>query len=529
MEIKKEKNIIHRIIEKIYVLCFVAIILLCLFYPSDWKKIYLLGNFPNIVLGVLVYAILAMCLSPVAASRVKIKNWNRIMLVVTIIVCVGLFILSYQYCFRTGWDVHRMLKNASWLAEGNIKKLNNEYYSRCPNNVFLTCIFSLAYRAANILHISDGYYVLLAVQSCIFAWAGYFIYRAADTFFQEEKRKYSLLTWLMYMLLAGLSPWIVIPYSDSVALFMVSLCLFLLFKMRQSRHSGVFLFLLTLCGVMGYYIKPQIFILFIAFFIVMAIDNLRKLPTHLTLYKLYKKKKLPAHLTLYMKKMGIMLLAAVIAAGTVTIVKERSGFKLEEEAQLGITHFFMMGWHKETRGVYYRPDVDYSISFPTKKERAEANVKVIKERMQDFGVKGVIQFICEKNLLNYNDGTFAWGVEGNFYKSVDDTGYQPVRKVLSEYYYNEGKYHSWFQEIMQVLWMGTIFLNIFAGSRKKDSQIVVLMLAILGLTLFETLFEARARYLFGYASVYIFLAVTGLSRVENFYWKLRNKSKERSQ
>ena len=35
--------------------------------------------------------------------------------------------------------------------------------------------------------------------------------------------------------------------------------------------------------------------------------------------------------------------------------------------------------------------------------------------------------------------------------------------------------------------------------------------AILGLTLFELLFEARARYLFGYAPVYVMLAGVGLA------------------
>lgn len=513
MKQSEKNNIMQKIIEKIYVFCFIAIILLCLFYPSDWRKIYLLGNFSNIILGVFIYVLLAICLSRVATSKNKIKNWNRIMIVITLIACFGLFILCYQYCFRTGWDVHRMLKNAAWLAEGNIKKLNNEYYSRCPNNVFLTCIFSLAYKAANFIHISDGYYILLVVQSCMFAWAGYFIYRVADMFFQEEKRQYSLLVWLMYMLLAGLSPWIVIPYSDSVALFMVSICVFLFFKMQQGRHPYIFLFLLILFGVMGYYIKPQIFILIIAFFIILIIDNI---------------KKVPAHLAVYMKKTGIVILAVVIALGVTGAVKARSGFNLEKEAELGITHFFMMGWHKETRGVYYRPDVDYSISFPTRKERAKANIRVIKERMQDFGAKGIMEFICEKNLLNYNDGTFAWGVEGNFYKSIDDTGYKPMRKVLSEYYYNGGKNHAWFEEVMQILWMGTIFLNIFAGSQKRDRRITVLMLAILGLTLFETLFEARARYLFAYAPVYIFLAVVGLSRIEIFFSKLKNKSKKTS-
>ena len=43
-----------------------------------------------------------------------------------------------------------------------------------------------------------------------------------------------------------------------------------------------------------------------------------------------------------------------------------------------------------------------------------------------------------------------------------------------------------------------------------DERVAVLMLALIALTLFETLFEARARYLFIFAPLYITLAVCGV-------------------
>lgn len=48
----------------------------------------------------------------------------------------------------------------------------------------------------------------------------------------------------------------------------------------------------------------------------------------------------------------------------------------------------------------------------------------------------------------------------------------------------------------------------FAGAEKGNKAI--LMLGIVGLTLFELLFEARARYLFIYAPIYIILCIYGL-------------------
>lgn len=187
----KRVNTIQNLIEKTYMLCFAIIVLLCLFYQFDKKRIFLLDNSFNMLLGIGAYIIFAMAISCLIAE--KIKNWNKIMKVLTIVLSFGLFILSYHYCFQTGWDVEKVLNNAPYIAAKEFDKLDNNYYSMYPNNIFLTCIFSLAYKVAKLMHVENGYYILLSMQSCIYAWTGYFSYRIADMFFGEEKRRYSLL------------------------------------------------------------------------------------------------------------------------------------------------------------------------------------------------------------------------------------------------------------------------------------------------------------------------------------------------
>jgi len=54
-----------------------------------------------------------------------------------------------------------------------------------------------------------------------------------------------------------------------------------------------------------------------------------------------------------------------------------------------------------------------------------------------------------------------------------------------------------------------------------DSKIAILMLSILGLTAFELLFEARARYLYIYAPVYISLSMLGLKNTVHKAMKLK--------
>lgn len=51
---------------------------------------------------------------------------------------------------------------------------------------------------------------------------------------------------------------------------------------------------------------------------------------------------------------------------------------------------------------------------------------------------------------------------------------------------------------------------------------IIVMLAIIGLTIFELIFEARARYLYTYVPLYIILAAAGVQKIvekkNNLHW-----------
>ena len=74
----------------------------------------------------------------------------------------------------------------------------------------------------------------------------------------------------------------------------------------------------------------------------------------------------------------------------------------------------MMGLNPETKGVYSAEDVRYSRSFVTASERTQANIAVGNQRLQEMGFFGTLKQLAQKMLTLYNDGTFAWGKEGNF-------------------------------------------------------------------------------------------------------------------
>lgn len=128
----------------------------------------------------------------------------------------------------------------------------------------------------------------------------------------------------------------------------------------------------------------------------------------------------------------------------------------------------------------------------------------------------------------YNNGTFAWGKEGNFWRNVHEEKNTLVSPFLRNIYYEDGKYNRHFQQFEQIVWLFVLVCCLLSGVmnlRNKDDKspvYMVLILAILGLTVFEILFEARARYLYIYAPIYVIVATIGMERLYRRVCKCRN-------
>ena len=73
-----------------------------------------------------------------------------------------------------------------------------------------------------------------------------------------------------------------------------------------------------------------------------------------------------------------------------------------------------------------------------------------------------------------------------------------------------------------MIWLTCLGLGILGVCYKNQKERSVLMLSVIGLTIFELLFEARSRYLYAYVPLYILLAIYGvallLNRAEKKKW-----------
>lgn len=496
----KDEKKLDTLIQAFFGLMMAAIVGICLCLP--WilyaRKRETLPNVLLLPLGILAaYAIVRGVRRLIQAVRPEQRK--AVWIICSLAALMIQLVMVHSYYFYTDWDVETIVESAMAAATGADISKHGNYFSMCPNNLVLVTLFGWVVRIAYALGMAEHAYFALLVFQCVICWAtGMLMCMLAHHLLQSDEL--TAAVWVFYQLLVGISPWISIPYSDSVALIFPVALLAVAFLMPKTGAKGVLrLFLLAFLAYFGYRIKPQILIVFMALCLYGAVHLVLggRLERHSPAVCLWRGCGLAAG-----------LLCAVLLANAMA---DDVNVPINKEKTLGITHYLMMGMNPEEFGVFAQRDVSLSWWCETNEERTQKNLEVFAERVREMGPTGVFKQLMRKTLTNFNDGTFCWAGEGKFYREILEETNQVLSPVLrSVYYSNGGKAYPVWANFAQTIWMGVLALGVCSALGKRDARMSVIMLSLIGLTIFETVFEARARYLFCFAPLYIILAVSGM-------------------
>lgn len=462
-------------------------------FPIHMAGYLLLGGI-GIIGGYVLIMFLLGKLKKRFAWLCKIQVQRRIMAVVSGVTVLMLAVFAYHYFFVSGWDVLCVQHGARALAF-NHGQIDQFYFSSCPNNLMLMCIYAKISTIGSWVGI--GYVNLCCVlfQSILFAATGFLVFETIRMLFGGRT---GVFAWILYMLFIGFSPWMVVPYSDGTGLIFPVLIFYIYVCLRRNKRPMLCAFLLACISCFAYNIKPQLFIIGIAITILSVVEILTKMKSEKKIGSFAK---------------GFVAVATGLAAGIVLVssITYIKGFELDTEANIGMLHYLKMGLNAESGGTYSIEDVQMSNSYLTRKERNNANLQEVFERIEDMGPAGLLELGQKKLLTIYSDGTFGWWVEGGFLEGDIEAGHPKLREILCSIYYPDGKYYPLFCNWVQAIWLGVLTWGLCnAWEKDVKDEVSVLILSVIGLTLFELLFEARARYLFTYGPIYVITAICGI-------------------
>lgn len=416
---------------------------------------------------------------------------------------VALFLQIYigrNILFETNWDAGQIMYTVFSVHRG--EGAADWYFSMYNNNFLVIGIFYALFKINRIVGLSADWvesYIMTAVlvNSLLLNIAYRLVYKI--TYMLCHNKIWSLIAYGISVFLVGLSPWLVIPYSDAMAAIFPILILYLYMSPTKNSYIKGIIFGVIMC--LAYHLKPQAAIIGIAiilFELLSLLDGINK-------------EKLPIKLK---ATAFFIIVFSVLALGINTIIPDVLNMNLNDNDKLGMLHFVVLGLNEETHGMWSGDDINYALSFNYGDERNQAEIQRIKERLQKMGMRGYIKLIIEKTKGTFGDATFALGVEGNYYLNIYPDVNEAVSPFLKSFLYSIGENFIIYGTICQFLYIFVLIGCIVYGisQRKKIEDVsLILMLSFMGLFIFETLFEARARYIFTSIPLFIVMAAVGMS------------------
>lgn len=467
------------------------------------KKAFFLSNYSIVALSLLTIIIAIS-----AATYAKNRQWNltittQVTWLFSINKATFFLFLVQAYIFTntlifSGWDAGGVYSIANLISKGSESTWGNAYLSRFPNNQLVVLFQALIIKTDRAIGVfgGDGRVVLVLIQCLLTSLTGKFLYEIIFTL--SNSKFTAALGWIAFVILLGLSGWNVIPYTDMMGLIFPTAILKAYLSLHESNHPVTLWAIIVALAFWGYNFKPTTIIVVIALIITEFLFFRRIIGFNKRLFS-------------YLAIVTILSLSVYNSIFNLSI--EKSGLKINRELDTGALHMIMMGMNPVNHGVWYDKDVRLSEGFKNKEERRNAQIATIKQRLKDYGLPGFVHHMYKKTLIVFNDGTFAWGVEGGFYRFVPPDKNTKVAPFLKSIFFSYGSRHKRLSTIQQIVWISTLLfsLGIFFFRTKKEHFLI--MLSLLGTILFNLLFEARARYLILYVPFFIIAATVTLHKI----------------
>lgn len=521
-EKKNRQDILSVILKSLLIVTFLFIEILLLSGSVFGGKSVLVSNRMMFILGIIGYCIY------LAFNRKKIPRSviveNVGLAVSSLILLVVQLIIIYNIIFQTSWDVEAVWYGAHWAAIGDKLGLEqmSEYFSLCPNNLFLVVIFSSILKLNNILGepFSNGGLLLAIFQAIMINLAGLILFKCAKRFVMVAN---AWKIYFVYSILVGISGWIVLPYSDGMGVIFPILLLYIYIRIRECngevQRCG-YILLLSAIAVVGYYVKPYTSIVFIAIIVIETTNWWKKFISN------YSRTML-----LTMMRNIVIGVITMVVCNTLILGMNRSvGFDLDKERAMGWQHYLMIGVNVESWGGYNDADLAFAKSFNDKEIRNKREMQLIVERIQNMGVKGCAELFVHKASKNFLDGNWGWGTDKSFYKEIYPSRSNGLCTYLRSWYYGFENSYCYNATIRQFIWIIVLIMIPFASFTLKtlQSEQKVLFLAVLGFMLYLQIFESHARYVFVFVPLFLILAFVGsenLKTLLNLFFNI-NQSKK---
>ncbi len=432
-------------------------------------------------------------------------SWNRVLWGVWLV-------LQYLYV----WGTYSELGSDAWiihsvdylLLQGYVDATGLYYFAQFTNNINLG-FFGYLIQKAIPMESKTDMWLLMAVIAALFADIA--IYWTLKLITKLYGKRYFTITFLVCIILIGLSEEATVLYSDIVSLWTIPFTAYHVVSAENGdKKIWVHCFLAGVGIGFGGAFKPQVFILLIAGCIVVALQAI--------MCKVTKHQIEGALLCLTMCLVVYVALSSISKRWYYKYIPDEYKDAPQtyiDENTYPMLHWVNMGLNSMSIGDWNQSDCQFTESFPGKENKNHQLKIAIQERLENFGLVGYLKFVNRKVVLALQNGSFSH--EAVWKGTCLNTN--PVAIKIQHYFVST--YDEWkhvvavaVQEIYLLCLWSAIWnvLQNLLGIRKKSTQFIIQIaqITLLGDIMFLALFERNVRYFYTVIPLLILLAIAGL-------------------
>ncbi len=419
-------------------------------------------------------------------------------------------VVLYFYYFSSGWDAGCILTRAWTAATGGALESPEAYYSLNTNNIMMHLVEYGVFRLCVLCGITDyvkAYFALVIMNCIVYALVGAMLFDIVRLV-SPKSVSAANLCFCLYSGLIILSPWVSVVYTDGLGILFPVLNIWLYIRHRRGKggfpQEVLYLALLGVLSLICYSVKATTIISSIAvviaeFIRVIGADSAKRLKTYGG----------------FVIGMAAFALCFILADSVYTKLYSACGVDIDKELACPFTHYLKMGFNDYEAGTFNFEDADETAYISNYQDRYDQNLSEAKRRIKSLLPFGIFKFEARKSLVIYHDGTFSYGIEGDFYDTGTEDRVAFISPFLKRIFWDTGDLYPFLALLQQGLWLVVITAGIFFGSKENRSGDLVIKITLIGIFLFLALFEAEARYIYVYVPVYIAAAAMALDSLTN--------------
>ncbi|GAF38635.1 integral membrane protein [Agrilactobacillus composti DSM 18527 = JCM 14202] len=486
----------------------VAISCVFAFSSPNFKMVHFFGHYWAKIIGICVTLILLWLL-----WRPKVRHWLknfafswRWAALGVVVLFAYQMVMYWQLTLIPNWDPGTIMNNVP-------ENTSYFYFSVNYNNTLLLLLEKGLWHMLVPGLFSQFTSALLVVNAIVLDSALLAVYTIGRRL--KDQHLASLL-FCLGLLFWGLSPWILVFYSDTLGIFAIAflmLVAILLWQAQRTWQRLVWAGVYGLLALISFWLKPTSLIFSIAFLLVVLVKALRQSSTW--------RQKLVGLVC-------ILGIAGILGGGsklytnyiysTMTFQMWGQQKKLNPALRMPPTHFIAMGL--TLIGGFNPEDTKASYEAPTYQARDEMNRQKIKTRLKNYGVWRYLNFLILKFNNNIGNGNFTWDGDVTFRAKNNPRPLNLISRFSRALNYGKAKLRDPMRFVNQITWILLLLMSwvsVLANPKTGRWLLRTCQLTVVGVLIYLLIFEGgTSRYVFMWLPCFVVCGAYGLDQ----YWRL---------